>query len=245
MTKGLEVRPERRKVEVGSRRVSLPIELTPLEALPPLSQERWSSGDLHVHMNYGGTYRNTPERLRFQAEAEDLDVVHNLIVNKEQRVPDIEYFTASPTACRPRTSFSSIVRSSIPATRAISAFSGSRGTSCSFRTTPPIPIPPRRASTPRRDIVSDLAQRRAGSSATSIPTRRAPPDPECDPSVSHAPLIDVALGTVDYLEVMGFSDHSARLPSVWYRFLNSGFRLPAGAGTDHGELRIAARAQWD
>ncbi len=40
----------------------------------------WKSGDLHVHMNYGGAYRNTPSRLAFQARAEDLDVVENLIV---------------------------------------------------------------------------------------------------------------------------------------------------------------------
>jgi hypothetical protein len=41
----------------------------------------------------------------------------------------------------------------------------------------------------------------------------------------------VALGKVDYLEVIGFSDHRSTA-SVWYRFLNSGFRLPAGGGTD-------------
>jgi len=36
---------------------------------------------------------------------------------------------------------------------------------------------------------------------------------------------------VDYLEVGGFSDHLATA-EVWYRLLNAGFRLPAGAGTD-------------
>mgnify|MGYP000179826803 CR=1 FL=1 len=50
------------------------------------------SGDAHIHMNYGGHYRNTPENLARQAEAEDLRVVHNLIVNKEVRIPDVEYF---------------------------------------------------------------------------------------------------------------------------------------------------------
>src|SRR5207249_2927408 len=41
----------------------------------------------------------------------------------------------------------------------------------------------------------------------------------------------VALGKVDYLEVMGYSDH--RITSgIWYRLLNCGFRIPAGAGTD-------------
>src|SRR5499427_1826531 len=53
---------------------------------------RWISGDVHVHMNYGGTYRNTPAHLIEQAEAENLAIVENLVVNKEQRFPDIAYF---------------------------------------------------------------------------------------------------------------------------------------------------------
>jgi hypothetical protein len=43
--------------------------------------------------------------------------------------------------------------------------------------------------------------------------------------------VDVALGKVDYLEVMGFDDHNATA-AVWYRLLNCGFHLPAAAGTD-------------
>ncbi|HEY3280496.1 MAG TPA: hypothetical protein VGJ83_08275, partial [Gemmatimonadales bacterium] len=63
-----------------------------LERLADLPARGWWSGDLHVHMNYGGAYRNTPRHLAFQARAEDLHVVENLIVNKEQRIPDIAYF---------------------------------------------------------------------------------------------------------------------------------------------------------
>jgi hypothetical protein len=43
--------------------------------------------------------------------------------------------------------------------------------------------------------------------------------------------IDVALGGVDFYEAVGLSDHKAT-SAVWYRLLNCGFRLPAGAGTD-------------
>jgi hypothetical protein len=43
--------------------------------------------------------------------------------------------------------------------------------------------------------------------------------------------VDVALGKVDYLEVMGYSDHLIT-SEIWYRLLNCGFRLPAAAGTD-------------
>jgi TolB protein len=42
---------------------------------------------------------------------------------------------------------------------------------------------------------------------------------------------DVALGKLDYMEIVGFSDHKSTA-AVWYRLLNLGFRLPAGAGTD-------------
>src|SRR6202022_1144620 len=41
----------------------------------------------------------------------------------------------------------------------------------------------------------------------------------------------VAVGKVDYLEVVGFNDYRATA-GVWYRLLNLGFRIPAGAGTD-------------
>ena len=47
-------------------------------------------------MNYGGTYRNTPKHLVAQAEAENLPIVEDLVVNKEQRIPDIAYFSTKP-----------------------------------------------------------------------------------------------------------------------------------------------------
>jgi hypothetical protein len=43
--------------------------------------------------------------------------------------------------------------------------------------------------------------------------------------------VDVALGKLDYMEIVGFSDHKSTA-AVWYRLLNLGFKIPAGAGTD-------------
>jgi hypothetical protein len=57
------------------------------------------------------------------------------------------------------------------------------------------------------------------------------PDPSKDETLSHEMPVDVALGKVDYIEVMGFSDHRSTA-SVWYRLLNCGFHLPTAAGTD-------------
>src|SRR6202040_2829895 len=43
--------------------------------------------------------------------------------------------------------------------------------------------------------------------------------------------VDVALGKIDYLEIVAFADHQATA-GVWYRLLNLGFRIPAAGGTD-------------
>jgi len=60
------------------------------------------SGDVHVHMNYGGAYRNAPAHLVFQASAENLPIVQDLVVNKNKRIPDIVYFRQRRTPLQPR-----------------------------------------------------------------------------------------------------------------------------------------------
>jgi TolB protein len=57
------------------------------------------------------------------------------------------------------------------------------------------------------------------------------PDPVKDTVLSHQLPADAINGKVDYLEVVGFSDHKATA-EVWYRLLNLGLRVAAGAGTD-------------
>jgi Tol biopolymer transport system component len=227
VAKGFAHRAERRSLRVGEDGTSIEVRL---EALRPLPGGRLSSGDLHVHMNYGGAYRNDPEKLRLQAEAEDLDVVWNLIVNKEQRVPDMAYFTGEPD--RVSTGDFLLFHSQEFHT----SYWGHMGLLGLNRNVllPDYAAYPNTAAAslyPANAIVSDLAREQGGVVGYVHPYEGAPPDPERDPSLTHELPIDVALGKVDYLEVMGFSDHKITA-SVWYRFLNSGFRLPAGAGTD-------------
>jgi hypothetical protein len=64
-----------------------------------------------------------------------------------------------------------------------------------------------------------------------------PFDGNPDPADTSKPLtnelpVDVALGKVDYYEALGFVDDYVATAKVWYRLLNCGFRIPAGAGTD-------------
>src|SRR5271157_917671 len=91
--RGFENHFEQRKVEVkANSTVEVTVKIAPLSGVMD-STSNWVSGDVHTHMNYAGTYRNTPAHLVEQADAENLAIVENLIVNKEQRVPDIAYFS--------------------------------------------------------------------------------------------------------------------------------------------------------
>jgi hypothetical protein len=66
-----------------------------------------------------------------------------------------------------------------------------------------------------------------------------PQDPYLGAYTAKEMPLDVALGKVDSIDVMG-SNHHANLP-VWYRLLNCGLRVPASAGTDCFLNRIASR----
>ena len=61
----------------------------------------------------------------------------------------------------------------------------------------------------------------------------AEPNPFADPpeNITDELPVDIALGKLDYMEIVGFSDHRSTA-AVWYRLLNLGFHVPAGGGTD-------------
>jgi len=50
--------------------------------------------------------------------------------------------------------------------------------------------------------------------------------------------VDVALGKLDYMEIVSFSDHKSTA-AVWYKLLNLGFKLPAGGGRTQRRINAA------
>ena len=52
----------------------------------------WYNGSTHVHLNYGGNMRNTPENLLMTANAQGMQIVSALIANKDNRILDWQYF---------------------------------------------------------------------------------------------------------------------------------------------------------
>jgi Tol biopolymer transport system component len=195
----------------------------------PAGSGAWWSGDLHVHMNYGGLYRNTPQHLAEQGQAEDLNVIANLVVNKEQRFPDIAAFrTDVDPASTDRllilhgqefhTSYwGHLSILNLAQHLLLPGYAG-------------YPFTAAASPYPHNAAVADLAHAQRGLVGYAHPF-----DEDVDPGQS-APLtnalpIDAALGKIDYYEAVGFSDHRST-NAVWYRLLECGVELPAGAGTD-------------
>ncbi|MFN2399970.1 MAG: CehA/McbA family metallohydrolase [Gemmatimonadaceae bacterium] len=226
--RGLEYRPVRRVIRVPAD--SVVESVIELERIADLPSTGWFSGDLHVHMNYGGNYRNTPPYLATQADAEDLHVVENLIVNKEQRIPDIAYFTGKPDSASTR---QVVIAHGQEFHTSFWGHTGLLG----LRDHILLPDYAGYVNTaaaslyPSNTVVFDLAREQGATVGYVHPFDTEPNPALINETLTHALPIEAALGKLDYLEVVGFSDHLATA-KVWYRLLNCGFRIPAGAGTD-------------
>jgi hypothetical protein len=84
---------------------------------------------------------------------------------------------------------------------------------------------------PTNAVVFDLAHEQGGLTGYVHPFDFGPNLNEIQSGIPYELPVDVALGKVDFLEVMGYSDHLVT-SEIWYRLLNCGFRIPAAAGTD-------------
>ncbi len=235
VTKGLEYFVAR-EIVACSPNAHLIIHLKPLQ-IPTDANSRWVSADLHMHMNYGGTYRNAPTNLVAQQRAEGLFLVEDVVVNKEQRIPDISYFRTTPDpASTPNhwllygqefhTSYwGHLALLNLTHNFLLPDYAAYSNTAAA-------------SLFPTNAVVEDLTHRQQGLVGYAHPFD-IEVDPAGDRTLTHGqPLdealelpVDAALGKVDYVEVLGFSDHRMTA-SVWYRLLNCGFRLPAGAGSD-------------
>ena len=228
--RGPESHVEERKVEVAASSTTRERVVTRRLEVPRGWSSEWLSGDVHVHMNYGGTYRNTPANLVRQARAEDLDVAFNLIVNKEQRVPDIGYFDPAPDAAS--TDDVLIVHAQEYHT-SVWGHQGLLGLDSHLLIPDYVGYPGTAAASlfPDNATVAKLARAQGAIVGYVHPFLPPAPDPWNDAKVTHAYPADAALGLVDYYEVVGFADHRTSA-EVWYRLMNCGLRIAAAGGTD-------------
>jgi TolB protein len=227
--KGFEFGYARQTVQIGAGQTATVSLQLKRKVIPADASMEWASGDVHVHMNYGGAYRNTPAHLVEQASAEDLQIVQDLVVNKEQRIPDISYFR---TTLDPASTSSTLL---LHGQEFHTSYWGHLGL---LHLTKNFLLPDYAAYAgtaaaslvPTNADVADMAHAQQAVVGYVHPFDTYP-DPNSDASITDELPVDVALGKVDYIEVLGFSDHKSTA-HVWYQLLNCGFHLPTAAGTD-------------
>ena len=220
---------EKRRVTVrAGGTTSLTVRMVPLFVTRVPGMD-WISGDVHTHMNYAGTYRNTPQHLVEQAAAEDVAIVENLIVNKEQRIPDIAYFSPQ---LDPASTGDHLLLHGQEFHTSYWGHLGLLNLTDNFLLPGYAAYPNTAAASlyPTNADISDMAHAQ-GALVGYVHPFDAFPDPVKDESLINELPADVALGKVDYMEIVGFSDHKSTA-DVWYKLLNCGFRLPAAGGTD-------------
>lgn len=224
--RGLSSTPVLKKIAVARTGAQIEIALDDLGA----DFARWKSGDVHTHMNYGGTYRERAAGYARQADAEALDIAFNLIVNKEQRIPDIGEF--SPVPFRADGARAIIVQAQEFHT-SIWGHLGLLGLDDHVLISDYAGYPETAAASlfPDNATVARLAHQQSALVGYVHPFDPPAPDPKQEGRFSYSLPADAALGLVDYLEVVGFSDH-AITENIWHRLLNCGFRIPAAGGTD-------------
>lgn len=223
--RGLENKVVKQSVTI-TKDESLTIKTEPLN-LPP-TWSNWVSADVHVHMNYGGHYRNEPAKMKEQALAEDLDIVFNTIVNKEVRIPDIDYFSPTPDNVSDATF---LLQHSQEHHTSFWGHTGLLGLNDHFVMPGYTTYPNTAIATPypTNAAVADMAHAQGAVVGYVHPFYEVP-DPAKD-KLGHELPIDVALGKIDYYETVGFSYHRPSA-EVWHRLLNCGFKVACAGGTD-------------
>ncbi|MBI4463018.1 MAG: CehA/McbA family metallohydrolase [Acidobacteria bacterium] len=226
VVKGFEYWPASQEVTIQADTVTTATLV--LKRMTNLPRTGWYSGSNHVHMNYGGNLRNMPTNLLFMAAAEDTAVVGELIANKDNRVLDTAFFRgALDLASTPdrllyfnqeyRPPFYGHISFINLKKHLISPFTtGYEGTAIE-------------SLYPSNTDMFRLARQQGAIGGYVHPFSSDPAT--SDYGRARGLPVDVALGVVDYLELMSGSDH-VTTAGVWHRLLNCGFKISATAGED-------------
>ena len=223
--KGFEYRPQSKEVEIvaGETRT---VELS-RERFMDLPARGWYSGDNHVHMNYGGIFASTPKTLLLEAEAEDVHVINDLIANHHSRIIDLQYLEGKPHSLSNSSRilyFNQEFRPSFPGHMSLlnlkeyfyPSYTTYGGT-------------PNEAYHPTNTQVLDAVHAQGAVGGYVHPFYG---EQGTFPRRSKEFPVTVALGELDYYDLMSIPSDERATASEWYRALNLGFRIPASAGTD-------------
>jgi hypothetical protein len=206
-----------------------------LERWSHMAAEGWRSGDVHVHLHYGGEYLLTPEHAALVQQGEDVHFMNMMVANsgsgyvndrawfsgRDHELSDGDHILRWGEEYRnnfyghlcmygitdlvpPIYSGFRLSEHShdLPANAEAADHCHSMGGTLSYA----------------HPMFGSIALDRVFSQVRTVEAKELP--------------VDVALGKVDALDVMSYPGVDLEVAELWYRLLNSGFRLPATAGTD-------------
>jgi hypothetical protein len=193
------------------------------------SKRGWYTGENHFHANYNGSYYQRPKQSLGWLEAEDLNTANMIVANAAGAfIHDKEFFRgAVDPISKPRyvLYWGQEYRNSMPLGHM--AFLNIKKQ-----------VPPSYTSVPGSNSPYDFplntmaaleARKQGGLVSYVHPINGAVRD-VFDSSLSAREMpITAALGGVDSIDVLPYGDSAYEL---WYRFLNTGFKITPGAGTD-------------
>lgn len=197
-----------------------------------LAGKGWYSGSNHVHMNYAGNLHNTPENVIFMNAAEDADVIGLQVANKDNRVLDYQHYTPGqahhPLSTRERIMhvgqeyrppfYGHIALFNLRDHLVSPFLTGYEGTAVE-------------SLYPSNTDILRYARKQGGIGAYVHPYGGTRDPLEAGLGTAKSFPVDVALGAVSYHELWSQNAGTAPL-DVWYRILNTGFRVPVTGGED-------------
>lgn len=200
-----------------------------------MATDGWYSGDVHVHLHYGGEYELTPADASLAQRAEDVNFLNMMVANQGSGwVHDREHFSGGDSEL---TDEQHILRWGEEYRNNL------YGHMCMYGID--ALVPPIYSGFPGSEHRHDLpANSDAAAHCHTIGGTVSYAHPMFDNidldrvfSDSHTVEakelpVDAALGLIDAMDVMSYPGHNLETAKLWYRLLNCGLRLAATAGTD-------------
>ena len=230
--RGIEYEPAELVAAGGGEREELTVRL---RRWSHQATRGWRSGDVHVHLHYGGEYLLTPEDASLAQRGEDVHFMNMMVANQGSGfVHDEPFFEGRPH---------SLSTSGHILQWGEEYRNDFYGHLCMYgieQLVPPI-YSGFRQSPHRHDVpaLADGADRCHAAGGTLSYAHPVFGSIELDRLFARAWTVeakelpvDVALGKIDAIDLMSYPSWYLETAELWYRLLNCGFRLPATAGTD-------------
>ncbi|MFQ5948129.1 MAG: CehA/McbA family metallohydrolase, partial [Acidimicrobiia bacterium] len=233
IARGIEYEPAELEIEIRSEEhADLAVRLT---RWSHMATEGWRSGDVHVHLHYGGEYRLTPADAALAQRAEDVGFLNMMVANwRSGWVHDYSHFQGEPHRLSDRDhilQWGEEYRNDF------------YGHLCLFgieELVPPIysgfPFSEHPHDSPANAEAAAHAHRVGGRVSYAHPMFDGT---ELDRVFQRARTfeakelpVDAVLGDIDAVDIMSYPADNLETARLWYRLLNCGLRLAATAGTD-------------